>query len=625
MYTPFNKRATEYLPDGNALLSVVTPDFFKTLLEPFSEAGQLYDRLVRLIGTPGSGKTTLAKILQYENAVVVAQRRDLYRNLYDFFVETGFIERGGQHPTKVITRLPMESEYRTFGSLAYREDVRNQLLFTFIQARSVLGWIREIERTGISLELVTPMVRTHSPAVIEAAGASSGGDLKRRAAEVERAVYSIVAGIVPPSEESLPRAALEPYAPFDALEGMRISGDELGLLVILDDFHQLSKNQRLFMNRAFTRREPRVGRWTMMRYDALHARNVIANDSISDDELPNDVDPTREVVTIMMQGEKLLTQFNKIAPKMADQQLQQVPLLWNAGVQRLSAALSGVPPATRESTLAEVTIVNEKFRDKHRIGAARVQAFLDDIDQFVSSDEMDVRQQALRILLNRHVNRIKQTSLMDEIDPEPSRKVAADAAIVDAARLQLFNSFGRAYYYGLKVLTDAASGNAEQYLRLCDPLVNGLEVLWIQERRRELSAQVQNDRLLEMVREYRRNWTFPENLSVGRLVDYIAKISRGRAMEPTAPVPPGPNAIALPNTEFAKLFRESKYERLVQTLKFAIAYNVIALKTSSHKKKDWTVLQLNGLLCMYAGLPLAQGHYVDINVLDALEAAVAEK
>jgi len=93
-------------------------------------------------------------------------------------------------------------------------------------------------------------------------------------------------------------------------------------------------------------------------------------------------------------------------------------------------------------------------------------------------------------------------------------------------------------------------------------------------------------------------------------------------MEPTAPIAPGPNAVAVLDSEFSRLFREARYERLAQALKFAIAYNVLALKRSTHKAQEWTVLQLNGLLCIYSGLALAQGNVVDVGSLEGLEVAL---
>ena len=65
MANPFEKRATEYLRDDEAFLAVVTPEPLATFLQKPAKEGRLYDRLAMIIGTPGSGKTTLARLFQF--------------------------------------------------------------------------------------------------------------------------------------------------------------------------------------------------------------------------------------------------------------------------------------------------------------------------------------------------------------------------------------------------------------------------------------------------------------------------------------------------------------------------------------------------------------------------------
>src|SRR5215472_14244459 len=65
MANPFEKRATEYLRDDEAFLAVVTPEPLATFFQKPAQEGRLYDRLTMIIGTPGSGKTTLARLFQF--------------------------------------------------------------------------------------------------------------------------------------------------------------------------------------------------------------------------------------------------------------------------------------------------------------------------------------------------------------------------------------------------------------------------------------------------------------------------------------------------------------------------------------------------------------------------------
>ena len=83
MTNPFEKRATEYLRDDAAFLSIVTPEPLHTFFEKPAIAGTLFDRLCIVIGTPGSGKTTIASLLQFKtvNTLLNSPNHTEYRPL----------------------------------------------------------------------------------------------------------------------------------------------------------------------------------------------------------------------------------------------------------------------------------------------------------------------------------------------------------------------------------------------------------------------------------------------------------------------------------------------------------------------------------------------------------------
>jgi type IV secretory pathway ATPase VirB11/archaellum biosynthesis ATPase len=60
MDNPFLKRATEFFRDEEAFLAVLSPEPIRFFLGREGRHSVLYDKLVLVRGTPGSGKTTLA-------------------------------------------------------------------------------------------------------------------------------------------------------------------------------------------------------------------------------------------------------------------------------------------------------------------------------------------------------------------------------------------------------------------------------------------------------------------------------------------------------------------------------------------------------------------------------------
>ena len=77
MANPFEKRATEYLRDDSAFLAVVTPEPLTTFLQKPAREERLYDRLAMIIGTPGSGKTTLARLFQFTTLRTLLRNRSM--------------------------------------------------------------------------------------------------------------------------------------------------------------------------------------------------------------------------------------------------------------------------------------------------------------------------------------------------------------------------------------------------------------------------------------------------------------------------------------------------------------------------------------------------------------------
>src|SRR3954451_11123611 len=95
MDNPFLKRATEYFRDDEAFLAVLSPEPIRYFLRE-ATATSLYERLVNFRGTPGSGKTTLARVFEYPTLTALLRNSSIatYRPLVDTMARCGAVVDG---------------------------------------------------------------------------------------------------------------------------------------------------------------------------------------------------------------------------------------------------------------------------------------------------------------------------------------------------------------------------------------------------------------------------------------------------------------------------------------------------------------------------------------------------
>jgi hypothetical protein len=217
----------------------------------------------------------------------------------------------------------------------------------------------------------------------------------------------------------------------------------------------------------------------------------------------------------------------------------------------------------------------------------------------------------LHIAMHRYAKRIPQGGLFEEnADPDPKRPLAMDSTVYEAARLQLFHSFGRPYFFGIDDLCDASSENAEQFLRLAAILVESIATRLIRKKVPALRAVEQNYLLRERAGDFLRDWNFPHYNHVRALVDFVGKRCLTVSLEPNAWIGAGANAYGLLQDEFDNIAVNSP--ELLRTLKYAIAYSAITLVPRYEcKNRLWCLLELGGIPKLHYGLTLKRGGFIE--------------
>jgi hypothetical protein len=627
----FLKRATDFVRDDEAFVAMVSPEPIRHYLGKHAKQGALYDRLVVIRGTPGSGKTTLARLFDFPviNALLRNTGITGYKETVATLAECKAIQNG--NPIVLGCHLNFEMDYRDFWNFQYADELKLGLMTTLVQARCILGWFQNVANAGFNLDNVEIVPRKTAVAGTDAIGGLTAKGLIARARSVEAAVYGVTGALVAPAEQDLPAESIAAYRPFDVIETISVTNEasELNLLplVILDDAQFLHPQQYALFFRWLVRRDVRVARWLLTRLDVLQPQQVLTPpQEDSGIDLPG-VTQSRDYIEIFLQSKgderrKERTQFRKVAKDMATRYLRRMPLFAGRNLTSLADLLAD---RSEPLPLGKIRELEQRvLATKKRLGIpdARYTTLLAEVDGYRPDGcdlEQDVRFAILSILLHRYAKRTPHRSLFDEVeDPEPNKPLTVDSGIYDGARLHLLHEYDRAFYYGIDEVCDASSENAEQFLRLSAGLVDTLATQIIKGKSPSIDAKIQHKQLRETARDVIKKWDFPESDRVRALVDRIGWKCATASLEPNARLAAGANAYGVPQKQFEEL--STTHPSLARVLHYAVAYNAITLVPNYPcKNQEWCLLELGGMVILNHKLTLKRGGFIEGNPDDLLK------
>jgi hypothetical protein len=639
MDNPFQRRASEFLrDDAEAFLAIVSPEPVSFFLSEPGAAGRLYDRLVLVRGTPGSGKTTLAKLFEFPTLSTLLRNTSvaIYQALVGALRDCGAINDG--QPTVLGCRLPLENDYRDFWEFPYSDGLKMGLMTALLQARAVLAWIRHLEAAGADLTEIEIVPRSGAEVIVSGIGGLRGDQVAARARQVEGALYAVMGALIAPDEAALPPEATGAYQPFDIIESIRVRVGQAGSkqslvlrpLAILDDAHVLHPTQFAALQRSLARRELRIARWMIARFDVLLPQEALAAvaDGRSESASYPGLSQDRETEVVLLQSSgprrENRSNFRKMAKDMSGRYLKRMPLLSGRSLVVLGDLLADQEVSISESDLKKLSDSVDVAQRRLQITAQRREAFEKEVAAFKRAGKpvaKDVAFAMLAAMFHRHDKRRGQPSMFGDEDPEPARPVTATSSVYEGALLHLLHKFDRPYFYGIDDLCDASSENAEQFLQLASILVETVGTQILKGKDPSLTADTQHRLLRKRGEQIIDLWNFPHYTQVRRLVTGMAERCVEETILPNAWLTP--NAFGFLQSEFESL--SEKFPDLADVLQFGIAYNAVTLVPHYPQGgKTWCLIELGGMVTLKHGLTLKRGGFIESTVRE-VAGLIAEK
>lgn len=629
MDNPFKKRRTELITDRRTLLSLVSSvpvnEFFR------NDKEEVIEKLTLVVGTPGSGKTTIAQVVEFESLMSLCQLTGspVNEDLADVLGANGLIK--DRLPKVLGHRLPMTTNFRDIWELPYADPMRIALLRAFVQSKAVLGWFNQLDLMGFSLDQVDVVMSANAESMIEITGANDAATFRKYAREIELAIFKIVTALVPPTEQDMAANILNTrYDVFEDLRGFRIRrwpdsvgqplDEELVLrpMIIVDDAHELHPTQFTQLRDWLKSKAMGVSRWLMCRPDVISAddyREALAKDSATEESMAPGSTRGRDYLMKPMQlSAARSSQFKSIAVDIANRYVQGVPEFSRRGLKDIR------PMLNRQDNAELAEGVRRQLQEKidKLVKDARFSTtFVETLQARIRPDtKPDEALAALRILLHREMNRSPQMGLLGEselLDEPVTGDKTVSAALMEGARIQLMHEFDRPFYFGMDKLIGASNANIEQFIRLAGTLVDEVLAKVIRGRDADLTPKAQHVALVGQAKQVIKEWDFPYNAIVRQLVSNIAARCLERTLEPNASLGDGANAIGIPQNQIDTILK--KDGRLARILHFAFAYKALVfIPDYSCKGKLWCLLELGALPNLAHGLPLSRGGFVEGNL-----------
>lgn len=393
------------------------------------------------------------------------------------------------------------------------------------------------------------------------------------------------------------------------------------MMLMFDDIHALSKNQREALRNIIFRLRPRLTIWMTEREIGLDDNEIFGTEGRYHREY--------EIVDIDKLIQKNRRKYYKALTDVADRRVALTYQNETLG-DRLESSLDGLNEA-------KWRVIVDKLKRQVDLVCQHTQNFQNIYEYIQSKDALDLLTKAKywRVMLIM-IERFKRENIQsvmpfysvfstDDFDKnyKANEKIAAYYISLE---------YKLPHYWGTDVLNELSFYNVEQFLDFAGEIFEcriALEAM-PGRRKRLVSVKEQEQTIKACVEEkwedIRRNYAFGEDVQL--LLTGIAEIGQKGLENKTASYASGTQTgIGIRIREMQKILNEEQYSYLLTILRNCVANNLLSCTDIKQGEKDTEnkVFYLNRWVCVKFNLPLEYGGWKLLNADKIQELLVAKE
>jgi len=622
---PFKIRTAEQIDSIETFLRLFCPSTLDLVSQD-----KFLGRVEIYRSAPGGGKTSILKIFTPHSLLHIFELRENeeYKEIYTKMKELGVISNKG--PTLLGVMLSCARNYAVLEDLELNKGQKERLLFSLFNSRLILAMLRGVLfLKGLEypkdLDKLT-IQRPHNVDLpLEIPVPCNGKELFDWATSTEKNVNRII--------DSFSLAQPSAIAGHETLFSLFLMNPELirynntpissSILVMFDDFHQLTRFQRKTMfSTLFTLRAP-VGVWIAERLQALETKDLLTQGSNMGREYG-------EIITLenYWKNASKSKSFENTVKNIADRRASL-----SNDVQSFNEYLQESTDTLEWDIVYEeaIKVISERICGKIN-SSQKYKNWIKTVEEIKKSDttpqERAIELRALEIMVARADMKGQLTLDMTLLEEDFLEKKDI-SRVLSTAEYFVSKEFKIPYYYGISKLSNLSSENINQFLSFSEEIFEEIiSARLLKKDNKKISAKRQEAILKKVAK---KKWDeIPLQIHKGRMVqkflEAIRELSTWETNRPNAPYSPGVTGIAITMEERDILINSivnnenSKYENIAYIISACISNNL--LKVSIDEKqggKKWMKLYLNRWLCLHFGLPLSYGGWRDYKISEIVE------